>query len=436
MEVVLNEIKDFVKNYSIDTLKNTENLLSSLNSALYKKFKIKINYDIKKYYPGSDILFITSCDAKEHENYIHSGHVFVLSSLTSISLINVKLLNFPVANPYAVQFTPKVKDLLSEGYKVYPMIDGMKVSMYYNKNTLEWNYATKNSFDIKDTEWRGYVYNDLFGEAEVENNIISGFNKDYVYNCIFYNNKIHYMKYNEKITDITILNIYDSNGNPVLQDQWQMPLDITYDKMLETYTKTKHNVENYLDGKKENIEEDKKFVGYILRHPERERRVYSLPSLLYNCIRKLIYDSGKHSKTKFSCTNYMLLINYFNLSSRDKFYKLFPEKIYQMEKIKKTITLVTDNIYYKFIKSDPDFGQTMDEIQPNIRQKIIEKIESFNKPMNDQTEIFVNYLYKDIREYSKMKFVPDIDVIDLNRDIIWNTVVDIRNINHIYECLQ
>ena len=434
METILREITDFVKNYSIDNLKNAENLMSALSSALHKKMKIRINYDLKKYYPGSDISFVTTCEKKEHENYIYSGYVFVLSSLTQISPIDVKLLNFPVSNPYAIQFTPKIKDMLKDGYRVYPMLDGIKVSMYYNKNTLELNYATKNSVDIKDMEWRDYVYNALFEEAELENNVVSGFNKDYVYNCVIYNNKIHYMKYSDKITNITILNVYDAMGNPVLLDQWQQPLDITYDEMLATYTQTKQNVDKYFAGKKDNIDEDKKFVGYILRHPDREREVYSLPSNMYDHIRNLIYDSATHLRAKFSSTNYMLLVNFINLSNRNKFMKLFPEKSYQMDVVKNLISVVTDRIYYKFITTDPDYEHIIGNLPPSASQDIRKKIEGFNHSINDQTEIFVNFLYNSVKSYSDMKFVADMNVININRDIIWNMVVDPRNINHLYEC--
>lgn len=432
MEVILKEISEFVKKYSISNLQNTENLLGSLNVALRNKFKIKIKYDLKKYYSGSDVSFVTSCDRREQESYIYSGYVFVLSTLTPISPINVKLLNFPVANPFALQFTPRINDLLAEGYKVYPMLDGIKVSMYYNKNTMEWNYATKNSVDIKNTEWRDYVYRSLFEEAEIENTVVSKFNKDYIYNCIFYNNKIHYMKYNEKSTSITVLNIYDLTGKPVLEDEWQKPLDITYPDMLEQYSNTKQEIEKFLDGKLKELTEAKNFVGYILRHQDREKDVYSLPSILYDHVRKLLYDGSEvTSKTKFSSTNYMLLVNYLNLSRKNKFIKLFPNKVYQFDSITQLISKITNKIYYKFVVIDPDYNK----LASDTKHPLVEKIENFNQSCDEQIEILANFLYKSIKSYTSMKFVPDDTSIEMNRDIIWNMVADINNITHIYECI-
>ena len=114
--------------------------------------------------------------------------------------------------------------------------------------------------------------------------------------------------------------------------------------------------------------------------------------------------------------------------------KLFPEKSYQMDVVKNLISVVTDRIYYKFITTDPDYEHIIGNLPPSASQDIRKKIEGFNHSINDQTEIFVNFLYNSVKSYSDMKFVADMNVININRDIIWNMVVDPRNINHLYEC--
>jgi hypothetical protein len=127
----------------------------------------------------------------------------------------------------------------------------------------------------------------------------------------------------------------------------------------------------------------------------------------------------------------MLLVNYLNLSRRNKFIKLFPNKVYQFDGITDLIAKITNKIYYKFVVVDPDYSRLANQ----TKHPLVEKIEKFNQSCDEQIEILANFLYKSIKSYTSMKFVPDDPSIEMNRDIIWNMVADINNITHLYECI-
>lgn len=451
IQTVINTI---IANYHIDSKEQCEILMRSLSLALRTNFNISVRYNMEHYSAGraNTTLSLLSEDntapesgkatpsmvfmvysrsqkkqADEDNGNNDDGMYFYTVFRISGKPLALSTLCVAFAKPAIYTLCKEnINNLLSSGYSIYHLIDGTRVTAYYDDYLDRWAFSSNRSANIGSTAWRGYTFSEIIEEC-IPAEDLDNMDKNCCYNIVVYNSKIH--SYKTGPATYTVINVYDKTGAAQHHDKWQQPIAVTTglgDFVMNNLTLAAEEYNKYISGKITHLGD---FMGFIIRKDTLDTPCYAVYSKLYSSIRKILYKSAEKIDIEmFANTQYMIAYNYYSYAHTNIIQKLFPDIAARMNILNANLLAITHNILYNNV--DHKF----------IREKKLEEVktmyESIRTPLTDKQEIVYSIVEPDIRSATKVTGIYKPSELKYKIEIIMRLLNNKKYINEYVKYLS
>lgn len=224
--------------------------------------------------------------------------------------------------------------------KIYRIQDGTTINMYYDTYENDWIIATRRSFDMRNTEWRGLTYSQAF--YEVAPGIKETLDKTKCYTLGFRHPVYHPFKPSLEMWWIQSVNLSTRETDQSINTQIVVPQE-QYDVIQPI---CQGALEAYLANPA-----DQPILGFIIRT---KTKSYLMESSLMTQIKNLVYNSSSSTHTNnknnkqvaqlFKNMDYVILENYLDFRRRDIFINLFPQFSPNFETLEQILRETTEKI--------------------------------------------------------------------------------------------
>jgi hypothetical protein len=239
------------------------------------------------------------------------------STSTPPSKISMRYLVIP-----AKDFSPN-RPVILPGTRVYEIQDGTTVNFYYDTYEESWVVSTRRSYDIRETVWRGYTYNQLLEEIfETVDFSYEKLDINKNYTIGFCHPKFHPFK--PRVGIWFIQSVDQNNVIDLTSPDLPTQTEIEDADVNQLSANCSEALDLYLAGSEYTL-------GYIIRNPNGDS--FLMESTLLSQIRRLIYQlpqaqnrqiRNKHEQN-FKNFDYVVLENYMDFRKRDIFVNIFQQ---------------------------------------------------------------------------------------------------------------
>lgn len=421
---LFNVIDHKIKNIPITELKKIRSVLTKILVPM----KIFYKGESDNYGTKNVIRFILNSDINKNNklfNYVN-GTVFQIYEHGGITKTKLLCIGF---ERHDKKIYNDIHHLIeNHTYKIYKIIDGIKINMYYSEHLGKWVMSSKNAFDVGELVWRGYKYSDIIKDTLKKYNKfnVNKLNKKCSYSFIMnhpaynmfnqptiwkkeYFNFPHDHKFNKSMTllgcnkiighDFTIQHMSNLFGIDT-QKEYTINEILKCDKFdenvnfyVELFKSNENSIDNYIKSKSVNL-------GYILKSNNSTYNTMTMISALYNEIKKSIYDINVNIKNiaktenirynkKFRMMENVIIYNWYT-QRENIFIMLFPNYKSYFDKLNNII----DSVVLKYCK----------ENVINMRNEDKTFIESLKQ---DENDVIVGYLHKKVLYHINKEFDYD-----------------------------
>ena len=404
---LFSKIDDKIKDMQLSNIKQIRKCISDILNPINIWFKGESNYGNTKK-PIRFILNSKSNKNNELYNFINGTifHVYPVNNILKTKLLCVGF------EKYNKKIYNDLHHLIKiQNYKIYKIIDGFKINMYYSHSQKKWIMSTENAFEISNLVWKDNMYGDIINNTilKYKNFAIEKLDKKCSYSFILNHPAFNYFNQpklwkKEYIDDIenthnfnksmTLLacNKITTNGftNIQIKSIFGVKAQIEYNinEIIQTdRCDNKSNAINYFNelykineyAFEDYVNNNKINFGYILKSINSEYPTITMASSLFIEIKKNIYDIKINNKN---------LERYENIKINRKFRKIENVILYIWSKKRENI----------FITLFPHHKFYFNKINTVIDNVVIKYCESNLENIKVDDLIFINSIKNDVYE--------------------------------------
>lgn len=393
---------------------------------------------------NKSIRFVLNSKSKNKSNLYDYINGTIFEVYEHLKTLKTRLLCIGFENYNKKVFHDINKLLELRTYKLYKIMDGFKITIYYSKSKKEWIMATKNAFEITNLIWKGNKYgdviNDVFNQYPEFN--VNKLNKNFCYSFIMHHPAFNYFNqpalwkpeylnndseynFNKSATLLSCFKIVDNyfikqhiNNLYGIVPQVEYTIDeIIHEKKINYFGKL---IENNNAAFYNYIETGKIDFGYILKNNNNKYASIKIESSLYNEIKKFIYDVKIINKNLSHQGNVNYNKNFKQIENiiiytwckkkEDIFISLFPNHKHYFDKLnliinniallycKNNVNIETltnnDTIFMKSIKEGTNYNEIINYLSVKTHTKI-NSMYTYNVKQSLETNynIILNILY-------------------------------------------
>jgi hypothetical protein len=358
-----------------------------------------------------------------------NGTLWKITKTSKVELLIVSSREFN--NRYA---TADVEQFIKDDmYNILPLEDGTTINIYWDD---EWLFATKNSRNCSQIEWRGYKYEtvikeclDLYPDFSLDN-----LDKSCVYTIGFHHTYFHPFEDSKRVW---LIQIYDKINHCIDHEKWigiprQSPVsvDLNSKTVLADLTSACENaLQTHLTN---GMNKSHVLMGYILRSKDENRTgTFSdllIESNLFQTIKHCIYDLPfiknkavrSQVKGKFKNFNYVLVNVWLDFTKEPVFFKIFPQYANYRDRFNSIVEKAIDKMIpmlsnpsghletqihvFRTATDDESATNLASAMMPIIREMIADSSKTLDEPSNrllirnlmmnpEYTETFVGILF-------------------------------------------
>jgi len=390
------QVNNHVRSYKELTLANAEEIIRHIQDITYPNY-IGTNYENLACLDKAPFFRVVLATKRNKANFSTplvrecNGAIIIIEQ--SELSVRCRLLTRPAhdCNPKVTNYQLINNSIRNGLYDIYRINDGTTMNISYLQQTKSWVFSSKNSFDLKDVEWRDRKYGEIINEV-LEG--YPGFSLDKLTQGKTYTIGIRHMAYHPFgastessawfIQSADIRTGQTSNTDPIgLPTQERARITSQGSKYWQAMQAlAKSALDDYIKADPKNP--IRPFFGFILRSKDSERtKQYSdiiIESTLMNEIRKAIYQAPYIAnktllvqyKENFKNTMFIQVESYLDTKKRALYERLFPHWIPLYTKYDDIVREGIDNIY-QLLSADPHGANwACSEIPTEIDKFVVE----------------------------------------------------------------
>jgi hypothetical protein len=363
----LTTFEKIVNDYLVNTT-DTKTIFSYLRSIL-NPILINVSYNVD----GEYVKFILSV-SHSAANYnipmvaLSNGLIFTIKDK------KCKILAVPLKSCATLMNLDNIRRSVAN-YKIYPLLDGTSVVLYYDDTYKKWMYGSRKSMDIYNNVWREVQYGDVIDKLLGFDFNYKALNENYCYHLLFkhpdmhpYNNMSNYI-YHQSTVDRTTMEYINTNIN--LQQIKPMPAESIKDESGMGFIFRLSTMESSPMGQ-----------DYKYETPLRRRivkYVYQTPYIKNN-------EARKTFENYFSKKNFFVVNNFMNVARQSDFLTLFPQYGAMYDDLQSVIDN-TINLFMNKESTDP----RADKFYAIIKSRILDEYDPQNTDVLRQLIMNVKY---------------------------------------------
>ena len=257
-------------------------------------------------------ILLTNFHNSSHKRYIN----FICNGIIihQYALNKYKYLAIPIQKLY-LKYNISSLNL----YKIYPIIDGTVINMYYYNN--KWVLSTKHAYEVNNYYWKGplnfeEIILDLLNPYGINDMTFDDLSKEYSYTFIFHHSNFHpYNNEQNNIWKIHQANLKTYEIEKIKQLSYLQPqVELTFSSLPQIHSYLTSDFHRFP-------------FGFILFNKNPQHRSLMMESKLYQKLKKFVYtDPGKgipcvtHQTREY----YNALYAYLLPQRKSEFIELFP----------------------------------------------------------------------------------------------------------------